>query len=64
LDSLPREEYILTVFKNRVPRRVFEPDRQLVTESERKLNTEELHNLQPTFHQILLRYMNQGRSDG
>jgi hypothetical protein len=46
LDSLPREEHTFTVFKNRVPRRLFEPERKLVTASERKLHTEELHNLQ------------------
>lgn len=36
----------MTVFKNRVPKILFETERKLVTAGERKLHTEELHNLQ------------------
>jgi hypothetical protein len=32
------------MFENRVPRRIFEPKREEVTEGWRKLHDEELHN--------------------
>jgi hypothetical protein len=40
-----REEYRLTVFEDRVLRRIFGPKRDEVTEDWRKLHNEELHNL-------------------
>lgn len=36
----------MTVFKKRVSRRLFEPERELVTAGERKLHTEEFHKFQ------------------
>jgi hypothetical protein len=43
-----REEHQLTVFENRVLRRIFGPKRDEVTRGWRKLHNEELHNLYPT----------------
>jgi hypothetical protein len=40
-----REEHRLTVFENRVLRRIFRPRRNEVTGDWRKLHNEELHNL-------------------
>jgi hypothetical protein len=40
-----REEHRLRVFENNVLRRIFEPNRDKVTEDWRKLRNEELHNL-------------------
>jgi hypothetical protein len=40
-----REEHRLTVFENRVLRRIFGPKRDEVTGEWRKLHNEELHNL-------------------
>jgi hypothetical protein len=40
-----REEHILRVFENRLPRRIFGPKRDEVTGEWRKLHNEELHNL-------------------
>jgi hypothetical protein len=40
-----RQEHILTVFENRVLRRIFVPKRDEVTEECRKLYSEEHHNL-------------------
>jgi hypothetical protein len=40
-----REEHRLTVFENRVLRRIFGPKRCEVTGDGRKLHNEELHNL-------------------
>jgi hypothetical protein len=40
-----REEHRLRVFENRVLRRIFEPKRDEVTGSRRKLYNEELYNL-------------------
>jgi hypothetical protein len=40
-----REEHRLRVFKNRVLRRIFGPNRDEVTGEWRKLHNEELHNL-------------------
>jgi hypothetical protein len=43
--SLLREEHKLTVFENRVLRRIFGPKRDEVTGGWRKLHNEELHGL-------------------
>jgi hypothetical protein len=40
-----REEHILTVFENRVLRRIFGPKRDEVTEDWRKPHNEDLHKL-------------------
>jgi hypothetical protein len=40
-----KEEHRLTVFENRMPRRIFGPKRDEVTGDWRKLQYEELHNL-------------------
>jgi hypothetical protein len=40
-----REEHRLSVFENRVLRRIFGPKRDEVTGDWRKLHSEELHNL-------------------
>jgi hypothetical protein len=40
-----REEYKLRVFENRVLRRIFGPKREEVMEGWRKLDNEELHDL-------------------
>jgi hypothetical protein len=40
-----RQEHRLTVFENRMLRRVFGPKRDEVTGGRRKLHNEELHNL-------------------
>jgi hypothetical protein len=40
-----REEHTLRVFENRVPRRIFGPKVDGVTEGYRKLHNGELHNL-------------------
>jgi hypothetical protein len=40
-----REEHILSVFENRVLRRIFGPERDEVTGGWRKLCNEEYHNL-------------------
>jgi hypothetical protein len=40
-----REEHRLSVFENRVLRRIFGPKRDEVTREWRKLHSEELHNL-------------------
>jgi hypothetical protein len=40
-----REEHRLTVFENRVLRRIFGPKRDEVTGGRRKLHNEELHGL-------------------
>jgi hypothetical protein len=39
-----REEHRLRVFENRVPKRIFGPERGEVTGGWRELNNEELHN--------------------
>jgi hypothetical protein len=53
LDSLAREEHTLTVFQNRVPRRLFESERELATAGERKLYTEELNIVQACTSNII-----------
>jgi hypothetical protein len=45
LTIVPREEYRLRVFENRVLRRIFGPMKEEVTGGWRKLHNEELHNL-------------------
>jgi hypothetical protein len=40
-----REKHRLWVFENRVPRRIFAPERNELTGDCRKLHNEELHNL-------------------
>jgi len=40
-----REEHRLTVFENRVLRRIFEPKRDEITGEQRKLHNEELNDL-------------------
>jgi hypothetical protein len=40
-----REEYRLKVFENRVLKRIFEPKREEVAGSWRRLHSEELHNV-------------------
>jgi hypothetical protein len=52
--SLTLREEHLTVFENRVLRRIFGPEREEVTGGWRKFHSEELHNLACTFHQIPL----------
>jgi hypothetical protein len=47
-----REEYRLTVFENRVVRRIFEPKRDEVTGEWRKLHIEELHILHSSVNNI------------
>jgi dihydrofolate reductase len=42
---MPREEHRLSVFENKVMRRIFGPKRDEVTREWRKLHSEELHNL-------------------
>jgi hypothetical protein len=39
------EECKLQVFENRVPRKIFGPERQEVTGDQRIMNNQELHNL-------------------
>jgi hypothetical protein len=39
------EEHRLSIFENRVCRRIFGPERDEVTGGSRKLHNEELHNL-------------------
>jgi hypothetical protein len=53
-----REEYRLSVFENRVLRRIFGPKRDEVTGEWRKLHNEELHNC--THPQISLGKSSQG----
>jgi hypothetical protein len=40
-----REDYRLVVFKNRVLRRTFGPERDEIVGGRRKLHNEELHNI-------------------
>jgi hypothetical protein len=44
----PREEHRLSVFENRVLRRIFGPNRDEVTEGWRKLYNEKLRNFYPS----------------
>jgi hypothetical protein len=45
LSLLFKEKHSLRVFENRLPRRIFEPERDSVVEGWRKVHNVELHNL-------------------
>jgi hypothetical protein len=55
----PKEEHRLSVFENRVLRRIFGPKRDKVSGEWRKLHNEELHNLYSSPN--IIRQMNSRR---